>query len=131
MLAQGAHPCRADLLQSCVRRGRAVVDQPLVRRGRCAEEAGAVPARHGPGTREDLEPVVGKAVGLVLTGDGLPTVCVSGDDAQLGPVQEIADRFGPLDTAVHFDGRAHFTEGRDQPLGAFTTTGPMDRVQLT
>ncbi|WP_423836056.1 hypothetical protein [Streptomyces cathayae] len=64
---------------------------------------------HGPGAREDLEPIVGKVVGFVLTGDGLPTVYVSGDSAQLGLVQEIADRFGPVDTAVHFDSRAHFT----------------------
>ncbi|MEV6617096.1 MBL fold metallo-hydrolase [Streptomyces sp. NPDC051051] len=63
-----------------------------------------VPALHGPGAREDLEPVVGEVVGFVLTGDGLPTVYVSGDNAQLGLVKEIADRFGPIDTAVLFAG---------------------------
>ncbi|MGW7433699.1 MBL fold metallo-hydrolase [Streptomyces sp. NPDC054861] len=127
-----------------------------------------VPALHGPGRREELEPVVGEVVGFVLTGEGLPTVYVSGDNAQLGPVQEIADRFGPVDTAVlfagavrlpvldhqlltldsdqaaeaarilgarrivpvHFDGWAHFTEGRDRLVAAFTAAGLIDRVQL-
>ncbi|MCL8014487.1 MBL fold metallo-hydrolase [Streptomyces sp. AS02] len=65
-----------------------------------------VPALHGPGEREELEPVVGQVVGFVLTGDGLPTVYVSGDNAQLGPVKEIAERFGPVGTAVLFAGAA-------------------------
>lgn len=65
-----------------------------------------VPALHGPGEREELEPVIGQVVGFVLTGDGLPTVYVSGDNAQLGPVKEIAERFGPVDTAVLFAGAA-------------------------
>lgn len=63
-----------------------------------------VPALHGPGAREDLEPVVGEVVGFVLSGDGLPTVYVSGDNAQLPLVREIAERFGPVDTAVLFAG---------------------------
>ncbi|MFF9868109.1 MBL fold metallo-hydrolase [Streptomyces sp. NPDC013953] len=63
-----------------------------------------VPALHGPGERADLEPVVGEVVGFVLRGAGLPTVYVSGDNAQLSLVREIADRFGPVDTAVLFAG---------------------------
>ncbi len=63
-----------------------------------------VPALHGPGAREDLEPVVGEVVGFVLSGDGLPTVYVSGDNAQLSLVREIAARLGPVDTAVLFAG---------------------------
>jgi L-ascorbate metabolism protein UlaG (beta-lactamase superfamily) len=127
-----------------------------------------VPALHGPGAREDLEPVVGEVVGFVLTGDGLPTVYVSGDNAQISLVREIADRFGPVDTAVlfagavrtpvldralltldsaqaaeaarilgarrivpvHFDSWAHFTEGREQLVDAFTTAGLIGRVEL-
>ncbi|MER5217697.1 MBL fold metallo-hydrolase [Streptomyces sp. NPDC002838] len=127
-----------------------------------------VPALHGPGAREDLEPVVGEVVGFVLSGDGLPTLYVSGDNAQLSLVREIADRFGPVDTAVlfagavrtdvldralltldsaqaaeaartlgarrivpvHFDSWAHFTEGREQLVDAFTTAGLIDRVEL-
>ncbi|MGP3638150.1 MBL fold metallo-hydrolase [Streptomyces sp. 24-1644] len=127
-----------------------------------------VPALHGPGARKDLEPVVGEVVGFVLTGDGLPTLYISGDNAQLSLVREIADRFGPVDTAVlfagavrtpvldralltldsaqaaeaarilgarrivpvHFDSWAHFTEGREQLVDAFTTAGLIDRVEL-
>lgn len=126
-----------------------------------------VPALHGPGAREDLEPIVGEVVGFVLSGVGLPTLYVSGDNAQLPLVREIADRFGPVDTAVlfgavrtdlldrqlltldsaqaaeaarilgarrivpvHFDSWAHFTEGREQLVGAFTAAGLIDRVEL-
>ncbi|MEU0247365.1 MBL fold metallo-hydrolase [Streptomyces sp. NPDC006235] len=63
-----------------------------------------VPALHGPGKREELEPIVGQVVGFVLTGEGLPTVYVSGDNAQLDLVREIADRFAPVDTVVLFAG---------------------------
>ncbi|MFI9254803.1 MBL fold metallo-hydrolase [Streptomyces sp. NPDC053069] len=63
-----------------------------------------VPAVHGPGTKEQVEPVSGQVVGFVLTGEGLPTVYVSGDNASLEAVREIADRFGPVDTAVLFAG---------------------------
>ncbi|POX56485.1 Zn-dependent hydrolase [Streptomyces sp. Ru71] len=63
-----------------------------------------VPAVHGPGTKERVEPVSGQVVGFVLTGEGLPTVYVSGDNASLDAVREIADRFGPVDTAVLFAG---------------------------
>ncbi|RJQ81009.1 MBL fold metallo-hydrolase [Pseudonocardiaceae bacterium YIM PH 21723] len=63
----------------------------------------AVPAQHGP---EGCEPVTGDVIGFVLTGADLPSVYVSGDNAALGPVREIAERFGPLDTAVLFAGAA-------------------------
>jgi L-ascorbate metabolism protein UlaG (beta-lactamase superfamily) len=67
-----------------------------------------VPAVHGPGSREDVEPVTGEVVGFVLTGDGLPTVYVSGDNASLPAVEETAARFGPVDTAVLFAGAPRF-----------------------
>jgi L-ascorbate metabolism protein UlaG (beta-lactamase superfamily) len=67
-----------------------------------------VPAIHGPGTREQVEPFTGQVIGFVLTGDGLPTVYVSGDNASLDAVREIADRFGPVDTAVLFAGAPRF-----------------------
>ncbi len=63
-----------------------------------------VPAVHGPGAREEVEPLAGEVVGFVLTGDGLPTVYVSGDNASLDAVREIAGRFAPVDTAVLFAG---------------------------
>ncbi|RSM74030.1 Zn-dependent hydrolase [Amycolatopsis sp. WAC 01375] len=61
----------------------------------------AAPALHGP---EGAEKITGDVVGFVLTGQGLPTVYVSGDNASLDVVRQVADRFGPVDTAVLFAG---------------------------
>ncbi|MFJ2580744.1 MBL fold metallo-hydrolase [Kitasatospora aureofaciens] len=63
----------------------------------------AAPAQHGP---EGCEPVSGEVIGFVLTAPDLPTVYVSGDNASLALVQQIADRFTPVDTAVLFAGAA-------------------------
>lgn len=63
-----------------------------------------VPAIHGPGKREEVEPITGQVVGFVLTGEGLPAVYVSGDNASLDAVKEIAARFAPVDTALLFAG---------------------------
>lgn len=128
-----------------------------------------VPAIHGPGAREQVESLIGQVVGFVLTGEGLPTVYVSGDNASLDAVREVAGRFGPVDIAilfagapriaglfdgeplvldsaqaaeaagilgarrvvpVHFDSWSHFTEGRDELVGAFTRAGLADRLDL-
>lgn len=62
-----------------------------------------VPALHGP---SGAEAVVGQVRGFVLTGDGLPTVYVSGDNASLDAVEEIAYHTGPIDIAVLFAGGA-------------------------
>lgn len=67
-----------------------------------------VPAVHGPGPREQVEPFTGQVVGFVLTGQGLPTVYVSGDNASLDAVKETAQRFGPVDTAILFAGAPRF-----------------------
>ncbi|MEV2277000.1 MBL fold metallo-hydrolase [Nocardiopsis sp. NPDC049922] len=127
----------------------------------------AVPAVHGPAPREEIELITGQVVGFVLTGEGLPTVYVSGDNASLGPVREIAERFAPIDTAllfagaprfpglfdgqplvldsaqaaeasrilgarrvvpVHYEGWAHFTEGRAELEVAFERAGLADRL---
>ncbi|GAB3744857.1 MBL fold metallo-hydrolase [Amycolatopsis oliviviridis] len=61
----------------------------------------AAPALHGP---EGAEKVSGDVTGFVLTGQGLPRVYVSGDNASLDAVRQVADRFGPIDTAVLFAG---------------------------
>ncbi|MFE8991205.1 MBL fold metallo-hydrolase [Streptomyces collinus] len=66
------------------------------------------PAIHGPGAREEIEPFAGQVVGFVLTGEGLPTVYVSGDNASLDAIREIADRFAPIDTALLFAGAPRF-----------------------
>ncbi|MCP2266591.1 MBL fold metallo-hydrolase [Promicromonospora thailandica] len=128
-----------------------------------------VPAVHGPGPRDLIEAGLGQVVGFVLTGDGLPTVYVSGDNASLDLVTAVADRFGPVDTAVlhvgaprlpvvldgaaivltsvqaveaarilgarrvvpaHYDGWAHFSEGREDVIAAFTAAGLSDLLDL-
>ncbi|MEA9985606.1 MBL fold metallo-hydrolase [Subtercola sp. RTI3] len=61
----------------------------------------AAPALHGP-PGADL--VVGEVTGFLLAGDALPTVYISGDNASLDLVREIAHRAGPIDTAVLFAG---------------------------
>lgn len=136
----------------------------LPRPGGGAVTVTAVPAQHGP---DGCEPIIGEVIGFVLTAPDLPSVYVSGDNASLAVVEQVAARFGPVDTAVlfagavripelfdgalltldsagaaeaarilgarrvvpvHFDGWAHFTEGRDRLVDAFTTAGLADRL---
>ncbi|OIJ86186.1 MBL fold metallo-hydrolase [Streptomyces colonosanans] len=73
----------------------------------------AVPALHGP---EGSEPLVGEVTGFVLSGEGLPTVYVSGDNASLGVVRTITDRLGPVDLALLFAGAARTPLVPDAPL---------------
>jgi len=75
----------------------------LPRAGRAPLRVTGVPARHGP---PGCEPVTGPVTGFVLTGDGLPTVYVSGDNAALEHAGAVADRFGPVDVAILFAGAA-------------------------
>lgn len=44
--------------------------------------------------------------GFVLAGSGLPKTYVSGDNASLERVREIAKRLGPVDVALLFVGAA-------------------------
>lgn len=62
-----------------------------------------VPARHGPPGAEEL---AGPVTGFVLSGDGLPTVYVSGDNAALECVDAVAGSFPQVDVAVLFAGAA-------------------------
>ncbi|GAA4253128.1 MBL fold metallo-hydrolase [Dactylosporangium darangshiense] len=63
----------------------------------------AVPAQHGPDGTEHL---TGPVTGFVLAAAGEPTVYVSGDNASLRVVREVADRFPGVDVAVLFGGAA-------------------------
>ncbi|MEU9916256.1 MBL fold metallo-hydrolase [Streptomyces sp. NPDC051001] len=72
-----------------------------------------VPARHGP---IGCEPVTGDVIGFVLTSDDLPSVYVSGDNAALEHVEEIAEKFAPVDTAVLFLGGARMAFAFDGAL---------------
>ncbi|NGO13167.1 MBL fold metallo-hydrolase [Streptomyces sp. HC44] len=73
----------------------------------------AVPAQHGP---DGSEPLVGEVTGFVLSGEGLPKVYVSGDNASLDVVRTIADRHGPFDVAILFAGAARTPLVPDAPL---------------
>jgi len=66
----------------------------------------AVPALHGPPGAEAL---VGPVTGFVLRAEGEPTIYVSGDNASLPLVQQIADRFPDIDIAVLFAGAARIS----------------------
>ncbi|TDD12388.1 MBL fold metallo-hydrolase, partial [Kribbella turkmenica] len=72
-----------------------------------------VPALHGP---DGAEAVLGVVTGFVLTADDLPTVYVSGDNASVDLVKQIADRFAPVDVAVLFAGAARATLMDGAPL---------------
>jgi L-ascorbate metabolism protein UlaG (beta-lactamase superfamily) len=72
----------------------------------------AVPARHGP---EGCEPVTGTVTGFLLSGDGLPTVYVSGDNAAVEHVAQVVERVGEVDVALLFAGAAR-TPAIEAPL---------------
>lgn len=66
-------------------------------------EITAVPAQHGPdGNHETMGPVLG----FVLRARGLPSLYISGDNASVGVVEEIAARLGSIDLAILFVGAA-------------------------
>ena len=85
-----------------------------------------VPALHGP---EGAEAVTGVVTGFVLSGDGLPTVYVSGDNASVDLVKQIADRFGPFDVAVLFAGAARTALLDGAPL-TLTTEAAVEAAHL-
>lgn len=84
----------------------------------------AVPAVHGPldGTRDASGHVNAEVTGFVLQASGLPTIYVSGDNASLVPVVQIAQRFPGIDVAVLFAGASRLpAKNQGRPL---TLTGP-------
>jgi L-ascorbate metabolism protein UlaG (beta-lactamase superfamily) len=72
-----------------------------------------VPARHGP---DGTERMTGEVTGFVLTGEGLPTIYVSGDNASLHVVRGIVERLGSPDVAVLFAGGAQVADLGDAYL---------------
>ncbi|MFG2989439.1 MBL fold metallo-hydrolase [Streptomyces sp. NPDC048257] len=89
-----------------------------------------VPAVHGPGAREAVEPILGQVIGFVLTGEGLPTVYVSGDNASLDAVKDIAERFAPVDTAILFAGAPRFPGLFDGGLIVLDSTQAAEATQI-
>jgi L-ascorbate metabolism protein UlaG (beta-lactamase superfamily) len=79
----------------------------------------AVPAVHGPedGERDADGFVNCEVVGFILSGAGLPTVYLTGDNASVATVTEIARRVPSIDAAVLHAGAAR-VEGkfRDRPV---------------
>jgi L-ascorbate metabolism protein UlaG (beta-lactamase superfamily) len=68
----------------------------------------AVPALHGPdGVDRGAD---GEVTGFVLSGEGVPTTYISGDNASVKVAKQVGDRvkkeIGPIDTAVLFAGAA-------------------------
>jgi len=77
----------------------------------------AVPALHGPpGSEARLGPVIG----FVLEAAGEPTVYVSGDNASIPLVEQIASAFARIDIALLFAGAARIPE-IDAPLTLTST----------
>jgi len=73
----------------------------------------AVPALHGP---EGAEALSGVVTGFVLEADDEPTLYVSGDNASVDLVREIAERFPGIDIAVLFAGAANVGRFGDTDL---------------
>lgn len=72
-----------------------------------------VPAQHGPDNTEHL---TGSVRGFVLRAAGMPTVYISGDNASLRVVEDVAQHMGQIDVAVLFAGA-----GRTPLMDAFLT----------
>jgi L-ascorbate metabolism protein UlaG (beta-lactamase superfamily) len=62
-----------------------------------------VPAQHGPDGTEHL---IGEVSGFILSGEGVPTVYVSGDNASLHVVRTIVERHGGVEIVILFAGGA-------------------------
>ncbi|MEU3471874.1 MBL fold metallo-hydrolase [Rhodococcus sp. NPDC006774] len=69
-----------------------------------------VPAQHGP---DGVWQQIGPVTGFVLSGDGVPTTYVSGDNSSVEVVRGIAERFPDIAVAVLFVGGAGFEELAD------------------
>ncbi|MFD7012430.1 MBL fold metallo-hydrolase [Rhodococcus jostii] len=65
----------------------------------------AVPAHHGP---DGVWQLIGPVIGFVLTGEGLPTVYVSGDNSSLEVIEQVQSKLGPIDVAILFVGGPSF-----------------------
>jgi L-ascorbate metabolism protein UlaG (beta-lactamase superfamily) len=82
-------------------------------------EIRAVPAVHGPaeGDRDADGNVNCEVTGFVVSGENTPTVYLSGDNASMAVVRDVALRIGPIDIAVLFVGAARVPSNeRGRPL---------------
>jgi L-ascorbate metabolism protein UlaG (beta-lactamase superfamily) len=84
----------------------------------------ALPAVHGPldGTRDASGHVNAEVTGFLLQANNFPTLYISGDNASLDPVAQIARRFPNIGLAILFAGASRLTaKNQGRPL---TLTGP-------
>lgn len=81
----------------------------------------AVPAQHGPDGTEDK---TGPVIGFVLEAPDAPTVYISGDNASLDVVCDVADRFPEIEIAIPFAGAA-----RTPLVDAFLTLTSSEAVE--
>src|SRR6187397_3177149 len=65
--------------------------------------------------------IVGPVLGFALSGDSLPTVYISGDNASVHVVDQVRQHAGPIDIAILFLGAA-----RTLLLDAYLTLGSID-----
>lgn len=86
---------------------------PWERRDVASVAVTAVPALHGP---EGADAQSGTVTGFVLESEGWPTVYVSGDNASVDVVREVASRFPLIDVAVLFAGAANVGRFGDADL---------------
>jgi L-ascorbate metabolism protein UlaG (beta-lactamase superfamily) len=89
-----------------------------------AVEVTAVRADHGP---PEVAPKNGPVIGFVLRAGGLPTTYLSGDNASVDVVREIAAEHAPIDSAVLFCGGAQVPEVWGE--GAYLTLTPDAAVE--
>jgi L-ascorbate metabolism protein UlaG (beta-lactamase superfamily) len=75
----------------------------------------ALPALHGP---PGSEPITGPVIGFLLSCPDLETVYISGDNASLEVVREIAERVGPVPVAILYAGAVQLSTRFD---GAYLT----------
>lgn len=75
----------------------------------------AVPAQHGP---DGTDHITGPVIGFVLSAPDADTIYVSGDNASLDVVRQVAERVGPIDVAVLFAGAVQLAQRFD---GAYLT----------
>ena len=76
-------------------------------------EITAVPALHGPA---GCEPFTGEVTGFMLRGQSVSTIYISGDNASLDVVKEIASRIGKVELALLFAGAARTSLFDGAPL---------------
>lgn len=87
----------------------------------------ALPAQHGP---EGAEAVAGPVLGFLLSGERLPTVYISGDNASVDVVREIVARVGPVDVALLFTGGARIPAFFDGAPLTLTNADAVDAARL-